>query len=631
MTCVVQTWAQHTTPGGVDGTFLWYVAKEINGQAVYIRVKDSSVIYPTSLQGAGLLNYRPAVVFDGSSQAVFNLGTHKLSEISCFIAYQPTNVSSENIIWHTERNGETDIVLTTSRMADLGQRHYSNFIDLFPLYPKVTTYIQKLLATDRDTSSNELVVAGRPLSPQLPITGFFGSVPEVLLYDRILDADEQVRVASYMALKYGITLAEPGASYQLSSGERVWDGASYSAYHHNIAGLARDDRSGLLQKKAASSNTAGLLAFSTTDSLFDQACFLWGDNNELLMNDTRKAGQPLLLKRKWLAVEHGLRDSFSASVFLDAKQLDVPLPPHAIYWLAIDHAGKGEFDPATTEYVPMNGFDAKGQASFSNISWMPNSDGRLSFSFAIGGPLLASVAQVQPTCNQPATGRLDIKLWGGRAPYQVAVFAEQRPVYVQETNQRQVAVPSLAPGYYRLKITDRDGNVYADSIYLNNSDGPRPISLDAEYSLSPGEQRTLDASEQMEANLAYEWTGPNDFHSISPHVTLTAEGRYTIRVSRNGCSYAQDILVNRLLPGPFKTINVYPNPSSGQFTIALALHKPSAVSMSIYTDDGRLVLRRQLSGFTYYNFTEQLNATGAYYIEFSVGRDKSTTKLLITK
>lgn len=58
----------------------------------------------------------------------------------------------------------------------------------------------------------------KPVTPVLPVSTFRGLIPEIFAYGRVLSSRERLQVASYLALKYGITLTEPGATYLNSAG-----------------------------------------------------------------------------------------------------------------------------------------------------------------------------------------------------------------------------------------------------------------------------------------------------------------------------------------------------------------------------------------------------------------------------
>ncbi|SEJ86040.1 hypothetical protein SAMN05216327_1296, partial [Dyadobacter sp. SG02] len=113
-----------------------------------------------------------------------------------------------------------------------------------------------------------------------------GLIGEVIAYERDLAEDEKVRVRSYLAIKYGLTLPH---NYVASNGSTVfWDQTTNNGYNNNIAGIARDAGSLQNQKQSRSVNdgkqvliaTTGLAdanAANTTE-LTDGQFLLWGDN-----------------------------------------------------------------------------------------------------------------------------------------------------------------------------------------------------------------------------------------------------------------------------------------------------------------------------------------------------------------
>ena len=115
-----------------------------------------------------------------------------------------------------------------------------------------------------------------------------GTLCELIIYDGVPTETEEDQIQTYLAVKYGITLA--GEDYTHSDGSTViWDYSSYSAYHNGIAGIGRDDNSGLHQKQSKSTNYGTVLTMSTEaiaatnaangTSLTNGTYLLWGHNN----------------------------------------------------------------------------------------------------------------------------------------------------------------------------------------------------------------------------------------------------------------------------------------------------------------------------------------------------------------
>jgi hypothetical protein len=129
-----------------------------------------------------------------------------------------------------------------------------------------------------------------------------GPIGEIAVYNRNLTALESQKVNSYFSIKWGTTLDNNPASgtvnydYVNSAGTTIWGGTSdagYQAYHHGVAGIGRDDNSGLNQKQSKSvtvgasvaiyhgNQSAGLPAANvdnTTAFGADQDFLVWGHN-----------------------------------------------------------------------------------------------------------------------------------------------------------------------------------------------------------------------------------------------------------------------------------------------------------------------------------------------------------------
>lgn len=117
---------------------------------------------------------------------------------------------------------------------------------------------------------------------------FHGQLNEIIIFEEELSAAQMNQIDSYLAIKYGNTFAKGQVDYVNSTGNPVWTAAVNDGYHHNIAGIARDDNSALYQKQSWSINNGnqvligvGTLA-NTNDGnsgILDNGQYLvWGDN-----------------------------------------------------------------------------------------------------------------------------------------------------------------------------------------------------------------------------------------------------------------------------------------------------------------------------------------------------------------
>lgn len=113
-----------------------------------------------------------------------------------------------------------------------------------------------------------------------------GLIGEVVAYERDLSEAEKIRVRSYLAIKYGLTLPH---DYVASDGTTTfWNQATNTGYNNNIAGIARDAGSLQNQKQSRSVNDGKQVLISTTGladanaanttELTDGQFLTWGDN-----------------------------------------------------------------------------------------------------------------------------------------------------------------------------------------------------------------------------------------------------------------------------------------------------------------------------------------------------------------
>ncbi len=120
-----------------------------------------------------------------------------------------------------------------------------------------------------------------------------GDIIEIINYSVRNNTTDRQRIESYLAIKYGITLGVNGISqnYLDSAGTVVYN--SGAGFNYNIAGIGRDDLSGLNQKQSKTENTnaditIGLNTISQTNSANtatfagDKRFLVWGSNNGTL-------------------------------------------------------------------------------------------------------------------------------------------------------------------------------------------------------------------------------------------------------------------------------------------------------------------------------------------------------------
>jgi len=122
---------------------------------------------------------------------------------------------------------------------------------------------------------------------------FEGEIVEVISYSSRIAGIELSQIESYLALKYGLTLDQSTPqNYINSNGITIYDANGiFDEFDSNIAGIGRDDASGLNQKQSRSSFEDALVTIGNgtiaDDNLSnpndfddDMSFMIWGHNNE---------------------------------------------------------------------------------------------------------------------------------------------------------------------------------------------------------------------------------------------------------------------------------------------------------------------------------------------------------------
>lgn len=148
---------------------------------------------------------------------------------------------------------------------------------------------------------------GRHVDNPLPV-GLNGYFVEIVAYNTALGDQARQRVESYLALKYGITL-DASVDYLRSGGSDIYPSTgTHAGYVHDIAGIGRDDNSGLYQPTSRSQNVGNMITVSNPSNLQNNRFLIWGHNNGDLSEPTDAdvgGNIELRLSRVWRVSQTG--------------------------------------------------------------------------------------------------------------------------------------------------------------------------------------------------------------------------------------------------------------------------------------------------------------------------------------
>lgn len=281
-TCLVNA----QSPGGVSTNIqLWLRAEGYTGGTTWAdasgnsRVVNKTGTVPTTVMynfqnvpsNIGASNYFSCahtgnLNTSGGAIAVFAVGLPGGGTYSPFVSKTVNQYWDQGWILATS-SPMTDIGFTTDNWTGTGSTNVAKQSGASSTIP----YIASGFGDGASTNNVSVCSNGRTpgmntsakSSTSLPLyVGFDGdvygfnggSIAEVIMYNRDLNATERQRVWSYLAIKYGITLNSGGTNYLSSGSTNVWNITTNTGYNNNIFGIGRDSGSNLHQRQSVSIN-----------------------------------------------------------------------------------------------------------------------------------------------------------------------------------------------------------------------------------------------------------------------------------------------------------------------------------------------------------------------------------------
>lgn len=296
-------------PGGVtEGLSLWVKgngSKTLSGTNVTAwndlsgngnDLTNTSANYPQFVDSVPELNFNATLRFNKSW--IRNMTTQVLpanSSASVFSIVNPSQLVSYNSVWRFATN-DPGLNIYANRWTLI---HSGNSaVSIQPPQVGKTQLVSVLwthnvspslvqingqnfqAAKSINTNGNNYWIGAGNATPSDP---FYGDIAENIVYSRVLSGEELIKVNSYLALKYGLTLDENPADATLSYDYISSDGTVFwsqnPTFKYNIFGIGRDDASELLQKKSKSANAGSVITLEVEDINEDQSFFMVGDNN----------------------------------------------------------------------------------------------------------------------------------------------------------------------------------------------------------------------------------------------------------------------------------------------------------------------------------------------------------------
>jgi hypothetical protein len=625
--------AQILMPGGVKGSLFWEITQnkssgEVQWKSNLENTSDSGFMITGKSK---TINNNPALCFDAeSNNSTLDLG--KLTSFSLFTVCQDNDSLTEKVILNIENDTAPELILTNLRMAALDVYRYINYNKNRDLLPKIYVYTQNK-SKDSAMISHRLQLGRPPGSLNIPVSAFKGTIPELVLFDRYLSYKEQVMVQSYLALKYGISLnQELPVSYLNSNGEIIWDADDNTSFNQNIAGIGRDDVSGLVQKASESTQTPGVMKIGLSSEINHNSFLIWGDNGQPLRFADGTGIRLLLRKWKISALRSQGSSVFAMTDVMSLNEIH-PLRDNETYWMIIDRSSSGSFPFKQTSYIqcqPM--IHQKGIISFEHFVIDPDSSGSDLFTLLAAPDFFTRSLVLSPTCSSTESGTIQTEIIGGMPPYKLNLKTISKSGF-QKYAEEQTMVHTfegLNQGAYVLEATDANNNIFTERIWVSNTH-LWENNIEQSYTLTEGETLFLDASKGMPAvNYAYSWTFPDGSVIYSKTVSITQPGSYLLSVTDdNSCNSTAEIMVKQVGRKNIKTIELFPNPTKDWFVVRIELQHAANVQIAISDYLGKTLKQTGLQNNYYYWYCDRIKDPGLYFIVLTAGNEKETLKLVV--
>ena len=333
------------------------------------------------------MNFNKCFEVGGTETFTLPLGINDSQQSDVIVVYETYDTANENALWQVQLDTAKRIGQTTQRILnDNGQITYDTANRLKP----VINYLAQSWRTPEVCAPTLTLCT----SDSLPL---YGRIAEAMYFDRRISDTAVIQWISYLAVKYGVTLAQ--TNYLDSRRNVIWDYTNYPDYCASIAGLGRDDSVGLNQKQTyygdnqmiiamvGANNYSPLQTGNNEDNpayISDGDFIIFGMDGVLpaVSEIYTQSGETYEVIGRSMVQVTGNAHIYSTFILLDTAAVHDSIAPV----LLIDRSGTGEFPAGEMEQILSIGTDSAGHYIYNNIHWDTDQSGRDFFCFAATMP-----------------------------------------------------------------------------------------------------------------------------------------------------------------------------------------------------------------------------------------------------
>ena len=246
--------------------------------------------------------------------------------------------------------------------------------------------------------------------------------------------------------------------------------------------------------------------------------------------------------------------------------------------------------------------------------------------FCLNPPCAGSVSSSSSAllCNADCNSTITINATGGTLPYTYDIGSG-----AQASN----IFTGMCAGNYTVVVEDGDNCAQNVSVTIT-----QPAAISGSTVIT-NELLGNDGAINLTAGggtgtLTYAWTGPSGFTASTEDITGLTEGVYSVTITdANGCTttinniqVTSSVDINEV---PQFEISVYPNPSSGVFTIQLDGFSNESLAIEIFDVSGRVVFSYSVTTDTKFQLDLSSFAKGTYQLQLVAGENKIVKRIVL--
>lgn len=371
--------AQHSNQ--IAEPLFWYHWDSQTGFANKGSAQQATLLIDSNLivDSAGI-NYNTSVHFNGN-RIILKAKALILTKpkVTVMVVFIPDSLSATKHVYSLGKDSTVALALSPTSIERYARRMY--FQDSVIVRPTINVLEGVVRNTGQGGLQLDLLIGDDEQD------AFVGHIGELLLFNEKLSQSTRLKFETYLAIKYGVTLA--GEGYMGTSDSMIWRKSQSDGFENDIIGIGREDELGLDQKQSKNNEIGiALNGFYTRNDLNPGHLPL---GNYLLISATAADFEQmrfdtvavdsfrLIFVKQWRATTFG--DSIHllpTTVQLDASRF---YNRDSIY-LRILRAN------ALTEEVRLpDSIDQHGVVYYKNLYWNTSGQGNDAFSFGLKASL----------------------------------------------------------------------------------------------------------------------------------------------------------------------------------------------------------------------------------------------------